>query len=372
MDWLKKLPGIGPVVARLMTTHAWRSYERLDRVKWARLSAAMTFISFVALFPLITVAAAVTAATLDKKRQHQLEDKIADQIPGISDQLDINGLVENAGTVGIIAGAVLLFIGIGWVGSMRECLRAVWELPDPDENPVLRKAKDAGVLVGLGGAVLVTLAASTVASTMVGWTARQLGIDETGWSGALLQAAAFAIAVLADFSLLLYVLTLLPGVEPPRRRLITAALIGAVGFELLKLLLSGYISGVASKNMYGAFGVPVALLLWINFTAKLVLFCAAWTATGENGTTEEAGDSEDTEGPEESLEGLEEPSQETETEAEAEAEAEAHADEAHADEADDAHAAEADDGDAGEADAQRKHVRGAGDGASGRAAASGG
>jgi membrane protein len=37
--------------------------------------------------------------------------------------------------------------------------------------------------------------------------------------------------------------------------------------------------GVAAKSMYGAFGVPVALLLWINFTAKLVLFCAAWTAT---------------------------------------------------------------------------------------------
>jgi membrane protein len=32
--------------------------------------------------------------------------------------------------------------------------------------------------------------------------------------------------------------------------------------------------------MYGAFGVPVALLLWINFTSKLVLFCASWTATG--------------------------------------------------------------------------------------------
>lgn len=58
-----------------------------------------------------------------------------------------------------------------------------------------------------------------------------------------------------------------------------AALIGAVGFELLKLLLSGYIQGVAAKSMYGAFGVPVALLLWMNFTSKLVLFCAAWTAT---------------------------------------------------------------------------------------------
>ncbi|CAM5378480.1 hypothetical protein SANTM175S_07172 [Streptomyces antimycoticus] len=27
--------------------------------------------------------------------------------------------------------------------------------------------------------------------------------------------------------------------------------------------------GVAAQGMYGAFGVPVALLLWINFTAKL-------------------------------------------------------------------------------------------------------
>lgn len=38
--------------------------------------------------------------------------------------------------------------------------------------------------------------------------------------------------------------------------------------------------GVAAKSMYGAFGVPIALLLWINFTSKLVLYCAAWTATG--------------------------------------------------------------------------------------------
>jgi len=125
----------------------------------------------------------------------------------------------------------------------------------------------------------ITLPTAIVPYTMIGWSARQLGIDENGWSGFLLQLAAFAVAVLADFLLLLYVLTLLPGVEPPRRRLIVAALIGAVGFELLKLLLSSYMRDVASRSMYGAFGVPVALLLWINFTAKLVLFCAAWTAT---------------------------------------------------------------------------------------------
>jgi membrane protein len=67
-----------------------------------------------------------------------------------------------------------------------------------------------------------------------------------------------------------------------------AALIGAVGFELLKLLLGGYIRGVAARSMYGAFGVPIALLLWINFTAKLMLFCAAWTATPSKNAEEAA------------------------------------------------------------------------------------
>ncbi|NEY36165.1 YihY/virulence factor BrkB family protein [Streptomyces sp. PRKS01-65] len=286
MDWLKRLPVVGPWMARLMATHAWRSYERLERVKWTRLAAAMTFTSFVALFPLLSLAAAIAAATLSTRQQEQLQDKIAEQVPGIADQLDIEGLVQNAGTVGLIAGALLLFTGIGWVDSTRGCLRAVWELPDEDENPVLHRAKDAGILVGLGGALLVTLAISTVASAMVGWIIRRLGMADGGFGGVLLYVAAFAVAVLADFLVLLYVLTLLPGAEPPRRRLLVAALLGAVGFELLKLLISGYMQGVAAKSMYGAFGVPVALLLWINFTSKLVLFCAAWTATG--GKEEEA------------------------------------------------------------------------------------
>jgi membrane protein len=183
---------------------------------------------------------------------------------------------------------LLLLTGVGWIGAMRDCLRAVWEIDDVDQgNPVVRKLKDAGLLVGLGGAALVTLTASTAGSTAVGWTARLVGISDRGAGGVLLQIAALLVAALAGFLLLLYLLTLLPGVKPPHRRLVTAAVIGAIGFELLKLLLGSYMKGVASKSMYGAFGVPIALLLWINFTAKLLLFCAAWTATPSRRQTKE-------------------------------------------------------------------------------------
>lgn len=300
MDWLTKLPVIGPLTARLTRTHAWRSYERLDRVHWSRLAAAITFISFLALFPLITVAAAVGATLLSDDQLERLQKSLAEQVPGISDQLDLDGLVANAGTVGLVAGALLLFTGMGWVGSMRDCLRAVWEKDDEDEgNPIARKGKDGLVLLGLGAAGLASAVASIIGSSAVGRFGEWLGIPHDGAGGALLRGGAFLVGVLAAFLLLLYVLTLLPGVEPPRRRLIEAALIGAAGFELLKLLLSGYMREVAGKSMYGAFGVPIALLLWINFTAKLLLFCAAWTATRDDA---------DADGAEDPLEGTPEPS----------------------------------------------------------------
>ncbi|QES49764.1 hypothetical protein DEJ50_20045 [Streptomyces venezuelae] len=284
MDWLKKLPVIGPLVTRLMETRAWHAYQRLERVHWNRLAAAITFISFLALFPLIAVAAAVGAALLTPEQLKKLEDGLSEQVPGISEQLNLSGLVDNAATIGLVAGALLLFTGIGWIGSMRECLRAVWDKDDEDEgNPVVRKGKDALVLLGLGGAALASALASILGSTAVGRFGDWLGIPERGAGGAVLRTGAFGVGVIAAFLLLLYLLTLLPGVQPPRRRLIEAALLGAVGFELLKLLLSGYMREVAAKSMYGAFGVPIALLLWINFTAKLLLFCAAWTATDEQG-----------------------------------------------------------------------------------------
>ncbi|MGK5630759.1 YihY/virulence factor BrkB family protein [Streptomyces sp. URMC 123] len=279
MEWLTRLPVVGPPAARLMRTHAWRAYERLDAVHWTRLAAAITFVSFVAVFPLITVGAAIAAALLTHAQVNEIKHQLSEQVPGISDQLDLDALIANAATVGSIAGSLLLLTGIGWVGSLRECLRAVWEKEEDPDNFFLLKLKDAGVLVGLAAVGTVAMGGSAFASSAVGWVADRLGVAEDSAGRVLLFVAGLAIGVLADFVLLAYLLTRLPGVHPTRRAVLVAGLIGAVGFELLKLLLSGYLQGVAGKSMYGAFGVPVALMIWINFMAKLLLYCAAWTAT---------------------------------------------------------------------------------------------
>ncbi|MFE3550210.1 YihY/virulence factor BrkB family protein [Streptomyces kronopolitis] len=279
MDWLRTLPMIGPVIDRLMTTHLWHAWTRMLRVHWTRLAAAITFTSFVALFPLLTVAAAIGAALLSDAQLHTLEGRLAAQLPGLADRLDIAGLVANATTIGLVAGAALLLTGIGWVDSLRDCLRAVWEKPDEQTNFFLGKLRDGALLLGVGGVAVLSLACSTFATAAVGKVADVIGLPEGGIGSILLSAAGFVIAVLADFLLLAYILTRLAGVHPPRRSVVVAGLLGAIGFEVLKLLLSGYLQGVAARSMYGAFGTPIALLLWINFTAKLLVYCASWTAT---------------------------------------------------------------------------------------------
>lgn len=305
MDWLTRLPWIGPRAARLLRTHAWRAFAHLQDVHWTRLAAAMTFTSFLSLFPLLALAAAIGAALLSQDQLNTLETKISQQIPGISGQLDIKGLVANAGTLGIIAAALLAFTGIGWVGSLRDCLRAVWGKDNEGRNPFLGKLVDGGILLGLGVAVLVSLGASGFATAAVNWTANRTGISHHGPVRVLLTIVGILLAVVADFLILLYLLTLLPGVDPPRRSVVVAALIGAIGFELLKVLISGYLQRIAGKSLYGAFGTPVALLLWFNFMAKLLLYCAAWTATPvhappppskDDGGGEESGDGGSDEG----------------------------------------------------------------------------
>ena len=288
MEKLTALPVIGPVLAWFFRTRIWRVYTYMDARHWTRLAAAVTFTSFTALFPMLAVGAALGAALLGDGQTRRVEHFVAEQVPGISQQLDLDSFAAHAGTVGLVAGAALLFTGVGWVGTLRESLRASWDLTESPGNFLVRKAVDLAILLGLGLLGLVSIGASTFSLTAVHWVAEHLGLVEGGIGTVLLRTAAYAAAIGADFVLLVYVLTLLPGVRPPRKGVLLAALQGAVGFELLKLLLGGYLAGVAAKSVYGAFGVPIALLLWINFMAKLLMYCAAWTATEEHAPVRDA------------------------------------------------------------------------------------
>ncbi|MFB7129296.1 MULTISPECIES: YihY/virulence factor BrkB family protein [unclassified Kitasatospora] len=278
MDFLTRLPVVGPLVARVLRSRPYRVYEYFSAARGNRLAGAVTFFGFLALFPLLTVGLAVAAATLSDSRVHELQEHISDQLPGLSDALNLPALVANAGTVGLVGGALLLVSGLGWVDTMRTSIRDLWQLPQEEGNPVLRKGWDVAVLAGLGLVSLFSLATSAAGTTLAGRIADAIGLN----SGYLLTAVGVLIAIACDMLLFAYLLAPFPGITDQRRRdLVQAALIGSVGFELLKLLLASYLGSVAGRSLYGAFATPVALLLWINFVSRLLMYCVAWTATAD-------------------------------------------------------------------------------------------
>ncbi|MGK4581214.1 YihY/virulence factor BrkB family protein [Kitasatospora sp. HPMI-4] len=279
MDFLTRLPVIGPLVARMLRSRPYLAYEHFNALKGNRLAGAVTFFGFLALFPLLTVALAVAAGTLTHARVQQLQGDIARQLPGISSALDLNEVASNAGTIGVISGVVLLLSGLGWVNTMRGSIRDIWQLPEEKGNFILVRVWDCVVLLGLGVVTAVSLGASAVGSTLAQHLAGWLGLSQKGPGHYLLAVVGFVIAVACDLLLFAYLLSPFPRIGGQRRRaVLSGALIGAIGFEVLKVALASYLSKVAGRSLYGAFGVPIALLLWINFVSRLLMYCVSWTA----------------------------------------------------------------------------------------------
>ena len=75
------------------------------------------------------------------------------------------------------------------------------------------------------------------------------------------------------------VVEVLAAVHPPRRDLVSGAVIAAVGMGVLRLLGTSVVAGSAGRNaLLASFTVLITLLLWINLLARIMLLAAAWTA----------------------------------------------------------------------------------------------
>jgi len=56
------------------------------------------------------------------------------------------------------------------------------------------------------------------------------------------------------------------------------ALLGAVGFEVLKLLVVNLLGSVGG-NAFAPLAIAITLVVWINYFSRLVIYGAAWAYT---------------------------------------------------------------------------------------------
>ena len=259
--------------------HLVRAGVRYDEADGGRLAAAVTYYAFFAMFALALLGFAVFGFVLDNPTVLQAVQRYLTQnLP----RLDVQALRSARSTAGVIAFAALPVTGWFWVDALRSSIRRVWRLPEYPGSLLIRVSYDLIVLLGLGLLLAVSLTVAFVSTALAGGLFHTIGAHAASarW---LLATIGFVLGIGVNTLMSVAVLTALPRLRIPIRRLLGPALFVAGGFELLKTLGRLYVEHTQANPTYQVVAGSVGLLVFLNLLNQLVLFAAALAATATGG-----------------------------------------------------------------------------------------
>ncbi|HEY2203479.1 MAG TPA: inner membrane protein YhjD [Pseudonocardia sp.] len=254
-------------------------------------AAAITYFSILALVPLLMVGFAAVALVLRANPEllDQLQVSIAKSAPpGLDKTLNpvITQAVKSGTTVGVIGLLGALYSGLGWMTNLREALSQQWgQREDPPPFP-RRLAVDLAALIGLGLALGISVAVAA-GGGLAGQILEYVGLGDIGWLRPAIRLLVVIFGLLANALVFLWVIARLPRAPVTWRSAAKAALVGAVGMELIKQVMVVYIAKITDSPAGAAFGPIIGLLIFVFTVSRFILFLAAWAATAKENMVEE-------------------------------------------------------------------------------------
>ena len=261
--------------------HLVRTVQRYQADAGNQLAASVTYYWFLSLFPILLLAISLLGYVYGDEADVRVQEALGGVLPPQLVETLGATLQEAKGPAGVLGLLGTLYSGLGWIDALREAIRTVWHQNVKAGNIIVKKLTDVVVLVGL----FATIAASVLTTGLVtAFTTTLLdlvGVDESPAAKFFTRLLGYALALLADTALFLYLFARLSKVKNPLRRLVKGAVFGAVGFEVLKVAGGIYVERSTTKGeaTYGAFAVVVGLLLFLNLVSRFLLLTSAFVVT---------------------------------------------------------------------------------------------
>ena len=272
--------------------HVVRAGARYTERHGDHYAAAITYFSVLALVPILMVAFAVAGLILRSQPAllDQIQAGITAQVPGslgttINDVID--QAIKSAGAVGVFGLLGALYSGIGWMGNLREALSEQWAQPPETPNVVKKTIFDLLALVGLGLALVLSFVVSAAGNAFGALLLDLVGLGDVGWARFLLGLFAILLGLGANWLVFMWVISRLPRAPVAARSAVKAAVLGAIGFEILKQVMQIYLSSVTSSPAGAAFGPIIGLMVFAFFMSRFILFVTAWAATAAENEQDE-------------------------------------------------------------------------------------
>lgn len=271
----ERRPGIAHVV------EAYRHYKVNHG---DHLAAAITYFSFLALFPLVLLGVSVVGFVLasSPRLQTDLFNAISRNVPGEfgrTVETAINTAVTNRAGVGVVGLLGVALAGLGWIANLRTAIDTVWGLPERKRSWLTAKLSDSVVLLGLGLGAALSLGVTAAGTAASGALLRLVGLAGVAAAAFIAGVLGVLLGVIGSCLVFGWLLIRLPQVQVSRRTAVRATLLAAVGFEVLKIVGTYYIARVTSSPAAAVIGPIVGVLVWIDLVSRFLLYCVAWAST---------------------------------------------------------------------------------------------
>ncbi len=239
-------------------------------------AAALAYYTIFSVAPLLLVIIAVVGliAGRDATRDailHEVGGLIGSDGAGlVAGMLDAASKSPQQGVLGLALGLGALLAGAtGAFVQLQQTLNTIWDIKPRAGIAALVRVRIAsfGLILVAGFLLLVSLAASAAVTALVAG----VGVS------VLAPLADFAVSALVASLLFALIYKFLPDAPIAWADALWGGALTSVLFNLGKLLIGLYLGRSAVASAYGAAGSLVVTLLWIYYSAQIVLFGAEFT-----------------------------------------------------------------------------------------------
>lgn len=246
----------------------------------AGIAASLAYYTIFSLSPLLIVIALFLGLFLDEA---SIQTSVVDGVRGIvgdsGSEFLAQLLLNRQASTGDVAGTIIWISVVLWGASglfaqLQRALNKIWEVrPVPGRSPtaiVKARAFSFVVVILIGAVLLVTMFINTGLSRMV------LN-DPNPTLAWVVRPAQFIITTAMTTLLIAVIFKILPDVIIRWHDLWVGAFVTAILFYLGQLAVGIYLSRANVGSVFGAAGSLTAILVWIYYSAQILLFGAEFT-----------------------------------------------------------------------------------------------
>ncbi|GAA1468037.1 YihY/virulence factor BrkB family protein [Microbacterium thalassium] len=276
------------IIAWVLTLKIVRAFLLYTEKRGPMLSDSVTYRALFSIFAGVLLGFSFAALWLSGN---------PDVIEAIIEALDavIPGLVgpggiidpENIGApsgltlTGIISGVGLILAAIGAITSLRMAMRMIASTAYDDIAYVWKLLRNLLLAIGTALALVASAVVTYMGTYSVEFVLDWLGRPDGGVLDRVLTTGVTVGVVYAlDVGAIIALFLVLSGVKPPARALWAGALLGGLGLTVLQQLSSLFVGGATSNPLLASFASLIALLLWVNLSAQVILIASAYIVVG--------------------------------------------------------------------------------------------